>query len=467
MSTQDPGTGYAYWMSPDGSAKVVYSLPLFHEIDAYVNEGYRRIPHGGVEVAGLLLGSLADGLLQLEAFRPIECQHAFGPSFVLSEPDLEQLREQIEAASSDPELDGLQVVGWFVGHTRSALRMAEREAGWFDELFPAPDAVAVLVKPEHFQPTQFGFLSRRAGDPMERDASAHAVILPLPGRASRAAEEPVRSIPAPQETVLSKANEIPPPTIDEPARQQTPARPPSGQATRVRSREHPAFPEPAVSPEPPEFQPVAPSEYPLAQSEPEISSSELSSRPSVSNPAGEQFAREQVSVPREVVPNPPAQFDLPPLRRATREVAQEKNALGWRFAAVLILAAVLGCIAGYLAYLRLPSPVIALAAHEQQSSLVISWPASQTEDVEYATIRINDGQRRVLSTEEKEAGQAVVTPPPGNVKVEVTARHWLRDARGILRLVRRTALLPGNGAAQGNVVGTSTVTPPLSQVPYR
>jgi len=48
---------YAYWAIP-GAATVTYSLPLFYEIDFAVNEGYRKIPHGGIEEGGLLFGAI-------------------------------------------------------------------------------------------------------------------------------------------------------------------------------------------------------------------------------------------------------------------------------------------------------------------------------------------------------------------------------------------------------------------------
>ena len=46
------------WTAPGASTTVTYSLPLFHEIDFVVNEGYRKISHGGVEVGGLLFGAV-------------------------------------------------------------------------------------------------------------------------------------------------------------------------------------------------------------------------------------------------------------------------------------------------------------------------------------------------------------------------------------------------------------------------
>ncbi|HEX4169414.1 MAG TPA: hypothetical protein VHZ55_28465, partial [Bryobacteraceae bacterium] len=158
MTPSDSITGYAYWTAPDGSARVIYSLAVFHEIDGLVNEAYRRIPHGGVETGGLLFGSRTNEALQVEAFRLIECQHAYGPSFVLSSQDLAGITSQIQQAASDPELNGLEPLGWFIGHTRSALVMNDREVQWFGELFPNPGSLTLLVKPERFQPTQFGFL---------------------------------------------------------------------------------------------------------------------------------------------------------------------------------------------------------------------------------------------------------------------------------------------------------------------
>ncbi len=173
------------------------SLGLFHEIDFQVNEGYRRIPHGGVETGGLLFGRIEGKGTRIEAFRPIECEHASGPSFVLSERDLTALGTQLAAAEKDPELEGLQVVGWFVAHTRSPMRMNERESVLFDQLFPGAGRITLLIRPERFQPTRFGFLVRDAEGRVAGDATEQAIILPLPGRAGRSAEGPIASIPAP------------------------------------------------------------------------------------------------------------------------------------------------------------------------------------------------------------------------------------------------------------------------------
>src|ERR1700755_495155 len=110
--TQADIADFATWIDPATSFQVHYSLPVFHEIDFAVNEGYRRIPHGGIEEGGLLFGRRFSDGIRIEAFRPIECEHAMGPSFKLSEGDLAKLRDQIAKAQADPELGGMETLGW-------------------------------------------------------------------------------------------------------------------------------------------------------------------------------------------------------------------------------------------------------------------------------------------------------------------------------------------------------------------
>ncbi len=213
MTPTTPDTDYAYWNVPETSFIVTYSLGLFHEIDFQVNEGYRRIPHGGVETGGVLFGRIDENSARIEAFRTIECEHASGPSFVLSERDIEAVHDQLAAAKTDPELAGLETVGWFIAHTRSPLRMHDREAALFDRLFPGAGQVTVLAKPERFQPTRFCFLVRAADGTVPREGAQQAIILPLPGRATRAGAGPVPSIPAPEERPAVNARPAPPPIV--------------------------------------------------------------------------------------------------------------------------------------------------------------------------------------------------------------------------------------------------------------
>ncbi|MGA7413509.1 MAG: hypothetical protein WBW33_23750, partial [Bryobacteraceae bacterium] len=82
-ATPTPVT-YTVWNPPGALFPIRYSLALFREIEFFVGEGYRRIPHGGLEVGAVLYGHGEPAEVTIQAFRPIESQHSFGPSFTLS-----------------------------------------------------------------------------------------------------------------------------------------------------------------------------------------------------------------------------------------------------------------------------------------------------------------------------------------------------------------------------------------------
>jgi len=397
MTPADSDTEYAFWTVPGTPFTVTYSLPAFHEIDFQVNEGFRRIPHGGIEIGGLLFGRLENNSAKIEAFRMIDCEHASGPSFVLSDRDLEKLREQLSAAGSDPELDGKVPLGWFIAHTRSPLTLNTRESALFDQFFPEPGRMTILIKPEKFKPTRFAFLVRGANGKLRTEASEQAIILPLPRRAGRMGEAPVASIPAPVE----KPPEPPP----------IPAKPrvAPGVETRPIERRVPEEP-PAAIAAPTKALAIVPPAEPVPV------------LPSVEEIRRERQRRRE-SVPEEV----------------TSPTRQTRRPANFRLALILILAASLGCAVGYLAYLQLPAATIPLQLQVSASGLEILWPPSQTQDSAYAAIRVNDGEAIPLSERQKAAGEAVVPNSGDNVKIELVTQHWMRDSRGIVRFVRPAA----------------------------
>lgn len=418
-----PDAGYAFWAIPGTSSKVTYSLGTFHEIDFVVNEGYRRIPHGGIEMGGLLFGHANEGGIRIEGFRPIECEHASGPSFNLSEKDIAGLEQQISSAASDPELSGLELTGWFIAHTRGPLKLTDKEKLLFDRFFPGPNRLTVLIKPERFHPTRFGFLIRDKDGQVNADATSSAII--LPGRGTPGKDGPVPSIAAPPETSDTRSSERPPstditikpvapplePLLTEPLRLSQPAaRPPT-----------PDSPVPEVDLPVPPRPPTAPG---ILQPLP------VERTPSV--PISDARSLPEIEVPRT--------------RQRSVAAKEDRKAYGIQFVLVLLVAALLGCCVGYWAYLQLPSAVISLAVEKQENTLSISWSPTQTRTSAYAAIRVDDGEPVTLSTAEKTAGHTAIVNNAGDVKIELIAQHWLRDSRGIVRFVNGAGTSPSGGS---------------------
>lgn len=413
---------YAYWQAEDG-ARVEYSLTAFHEIDFQVNEGYRRIPHGGVEIGGLLWGRLHPDRVTVDAFRQIDCEHASGPSFALSERDLEGIKEQLQRAELDEELRHLEPVGWFVAHTRTPLVLTEREVAVFDKFLPGARRITLLVKPERFQATRFGFLLRDERGHVPREVGSQAFILPLPGRAGKGV---LNSIPAPTAKPAAAG------------RQSSEAPEPPGSPSEIFTTR--PLPKPAaVEPPPP---PVVPA------------TATANSAPVASSPAIDQSPAQPVETTPPPPPTPIPETAAPPLPEQARGIVQEPApvqtpviaAQGSGLSAttrlffLLLFAAVLGCAVGYFAYLQLPSPYISLDARGRSRDLLINWPADQTRGVNYVAIRVDDGPPQLLTDQQKDAGEFTIPMHGENTKVEIIAQHWIRDSRGIVRYLSEPQL---------------------------
>ncbi len=280
---------------------------------------------------------------------------------------------------------------------------------------------------------------------------------------------PVASIPAPEERSAGSARlpEPPPIAAREPERQPiaAPELPPpiaaeepeqqpiaASQTERPSMAVFEAEPEPMAAPEP-EPQPIAapePEPQPIAAPEPEpqpIAEAKPEPQP-IAAAEPEQVTSLVPFSPPEALPS------IDEIRRRRSEKFQTEprvhphfayevpgKGANLRLAAVLLVAAALGCAVGYWAYLQLPSATIPLNVRAQSAALLVSWPTGETRDAVYAAMRIDDGQQVPLTPEERSSGRAKITPASDNVKIEVIARHWMRDSRGIIRYMKAAPAL--------------------------
>jgi hypothetical protein len=388
-----PDRDFGTWNQPGAPFTIQYSLPIFHNIDFLVGEGFLRIPFGGIEHGGLLFGRYSESTLQIEAFRPIECEHASGPSFSLSENDLQQVQAQLDSFQADEELSGLQPLGLFVSHSRRDLRVTDHEEEWLNLLFPQRWQVLLLVKPEKFKPSLFAFAWREAQGITHRDLASEAFHLPMPARSERRARRPA----LPAEPELSP----PAPALEEAK--------PQRERTRRTALKLQALTEelPVAEPEPPAETP----ERPAA----------VSSR--------KQRKPRLLPVLPEDAPSVPAAEPSVPLPLPSR-LLRSVSAAAASFC-------VLFCWAWfYWNYLQAPVPMHAVLT---QAGLVVTWPSGETESAGKADLRITNGahqQQRHLSAEEKTNGQVTLAADNEDVTVELTAYGVLHDRHGVLRIVK-------------------------------
>jgi hypothetical protein len=371
---------YGAWSKVGVPLTIAYSFSAFHEIDFLVNEGYRRIPYGGIEHGGLLFGTRDGAELKIESFRQIECEHAAGPGFSLSSKDVEKIRGQLRNSGTDPELRKMEPLGWFVSFSRRDFTASEAELDQFRSLFPQPWQVMLFVKPEKFKPTRFVFTlpNQCAVSPAKPDIEAF--VLPPPGRQRG---EP-RNKPA-LENVMHNLN------------------------AAVRAvKDFETEPLPSATPRP--------RKATVLETVPEGSA--LPDEP----------VSEQLLLPAEARP---AIRDQP---GAKRPRTRPKAPLLFGAISALLIAA-----CGVWFYRNYEQSAIELHAEPVNPGIVVTWPADETSESNEAELRIWIGRAEQvvqLSSAEKHAGRAAVPVKGDDITIQLLSHHWLQDRRGMVRLLR-------------------------------
>src|SRR5579859_3108191 len=143
------------WTAPESPISIDYSLVVIEEIRRQVAEGFQKLSRGGIEVGGILYGSRDGRTVKIQAIRPIACEHARGPGFLLSDKDKTELIAQL--AAEDPRLEGMIAVGWYLSHTRSEISLGDSDLEIYGMYFPAPWQVTMVIRPGRAGSMRAGF----------------------------------------------------------------------------------------------------------------------------------------------------------------------------------------------------------------------------------------------------------------------------------------------------------------------
>ena len=162
---------FSVW-SVSGHAPVIeYSSRVLDEIRALAVEGLLRLRRGGVEVGGVLFGSRDGDRVRLLDLRPLACEYAQGPSFLLSQNDEAALKTLIEKAQADPELSGLEPIGWYHSHTRTDVFLSDADVSIYDRYFPKVWQIALVLRPTQPGEAEVGFFFRDPDGKLRAESS--------------------------------------------------------------------------------------------------------------------------------------------------------------------------------------------------------------------------------------------------------------------------------------------------------
>ncbi|MGA2118923.1 MAG: AAA family ATPase [Bryobacteraceae bacterium] len=119
---------------------VRYHRDVLEQISSEMTAGFRAYSWGGVEVGGVLIGIRDGNSFSIADHRPVDCEHANGPSYELTARDRDSMRKAVQAVLAA----GLEPVGWYKSVSHRDVVLTEADEGAWAELFP--DGVLLILK---------------------------------------------------------------------------------------------------------------------------------------------------------------------------------------------------------------------------------------------------------------------------------------------------------------------------------
>ncbi|HTD44736.1 MAG TPA: hypothetical protein VK687_11165 [Bryobacteraceae bacterium] len=212
-------TNFGSWAVAESPLTIEYSLVVIEEIRHAVSEGFQRLSRGGLEVGGVLYGTREGSAVRIQAMREIVCEHARGPSFLLSDNDRVALTGQLARGQEDHRLEGMVAVGWFLSHTRGEIALTESDLETFNAFFPAPWQITLVIRPGRTGFMRAGFFVREGDGAVKAERSYLDFSFPdrptPPDRPPRERAAPAdrRNAPpsydAPPDTMPPAQNDVP------------------------------------------------------------------------------------------------------------------------------------------------------------------------------------------------------------------------------------------------------------------
>ncbi len=192
--------GYFVWEVPGQALVIHLHFEVVDRLAADILRGYGASPKRGVEVGGVLLGSIETGAVttvRVKDFETVPCEHRRGPSYLFTDDERDAF-DQLCAQWQPSEARSVYAVGYYRSHTREAPLLTPEDIELLDRCFPFPSQVALLVKPFVTKASLAAFFVRENGQfpdtarlefPLRRDELTRG----LPGEEPSSEQSPAPS----------------------------------------------------------------------------------------------------------------------------------------------------------------------------------------------------------------------------------------------------------------------------------
>ena len=194
-----PPLDYYLWEITGRPLIVKLSLDFVDRLLPEVMRGFGSMPRRGVEMGGILLGTVDRSaerpVVVVDDYEPVPCQHSRGATYLLSDEELARFKG-VTGKWSQGEGKQTFAVGYYRSHTREGLGMADEDVDLFNQLFPDPQAICLVVKPFATRVSQAGIFIRENGN--VRAQSSYKEF-PFRRRELGGGEAPAKATAAPTE----------------------------------------------------------------------------------------------------------------------------------------------------------------------------------------------------------------------------------------------------------------------------
>ena len=233
-----------------GGRRVLLGASVVQGLRARAIEALLALPRRGLEIGGLLYGHVEPEALRIEAFQEVPCEHRYGPSYALSEADLQRFSELLDQHA---HTGTTPVAGLFRSFTGREPQIAVDDEKFVRSHYPRGEFLLLLLQPLSHEKcmAQIRFF-------VDGELLPEARPIPFVFDAAHmeaVAESPVLpETPVVAESALNAAAEPPiaepaPPAVEPPAFEphafEPPPLPPSYRALEAARQEPPPESEPA------------------------------------------------------------------------------------------------------------------------------------------------------------------------------------------------------------------------------
>ncbi len=177
-----------------------YSPELMDRVRRELEAAFQSYQEGG----GILFGHATEEGIHILASRPLPCEHAVGPGFVLTERDEKSMAAVMSAPETDPQLRGLRVLGWYHSHIASPIFLSKRDLGIHARHFPEPFQVALVVRVRAEKEPRAMFFFRAPSGAMRSGPGSEEFTLQAPSEAFEPGPAPAASRPSHPRTLACR-----------------------------------------------------------------------------------------------------------------------------------------------------------------------------------------------------------------------------------------------------------------------